>query len=81
MSINQKPGQRARVLKYINDFGSITQLEAIRDLGILRLASSISELRKMGYAISGRFIKVKNRYGENSSIMQYYFNETEDKAV
>ena len=31
----------------MREFGSITQLEALRDLGVMRLASRISEIKKM----------------------------------
>lgn len=43
--------QKQQVLNYIDCFGSITQLEAIRDLGIMRLASRVSDLKRDGYKI------------------------------
>ena len=45
---NCKPTQAQRVLDYIEEYGGITQLEALRDLGCMRLASRISDLRRMG---------------------------------
>jgi len=33
MNANTKPTQSERVKRYMEDFGSITQLDAIRDLG------------------------------------------------
>ena len=39
------PTQCSMVLDYMRQFGSITQLEAIRDIGCMRLASRISDLR------------------------------------
>ena len=66
--------QCERIVAYLQEFGSITQLEAIRDLGVMRLASRISELQsKRGYKIVGEFVKVKNRYGEACSIKCYKF--------
>ena len=59
--------------------GSITQLEALRDLGIMRLASRISDLRKQGYDIKGDMISVKNRYDETCYIKRYSMNEGCDK--
>ena len=35
--------QTERILKYINDFGSITSLQAMQDLGVMRLASRITD--------------------------------------
>lgn len=63
--------QTDRVLEYIREFGSITQFEAMRDLGVMRLASRISDLRKEGYAITGKTEPVKNRYGEKCYIKRY----------
>lgn len=41
-----RPTQCERIIKYLKDFGSITQYQALQDLGIMRLASRISELQK-----------------------------------
>ena len=71
MSENSKPTQAQRVLDYIREFGSITQLEALRDLGVMRLASRISELRKHGHKIESERVPVKNRYGEKCYIKRY----------
>lgn len=68
---NRKPTQAQRVLDYIEQFGSITQYEAMKDLGIMRLASRVSELKKDGHNIIGHMITVKNRFGENCSVKQY----------
>lgn len=66
-----KTTQNQRILNYLKEFGSITQLEALKDLGIMRLASRISELRAMGMKIVGGFEKVENRYGEEVLIKRY----------
>ena len=66
-----KATQAERVLQYIEDFGSITQLEALNDLGVMRLASRISDLKKMGYPIKSETISVKNRYAEDCYIKRY----------
>lgn len=68
---NSNPTQAQRVLDYIEEFGSITQYEALQDLGIMRLASRISELKKQGYHITGRMVTVKNRFGEDCRVKQY----------
>ena len=67
----QKATQAERVLAYIEEFGSITQMEALNDLGCMRLASRISDLKKLGYPIKSDVEAVKNRYGENCYIKRY----------
>lgn len=66
-----KATQNERVLDYIKTFGSITQIEALRDLGCMRLASRISDLKKQGYPITSKIESVKNRYGEKCYIKRY----------
>lgn len=66
-----KATQTEKVLSYIREFGSITQYEAMMDLGVMRLASRISDLKKEGYHITGKMEAVKNRYGENCYIKRY----------
>lgn len=75
--INSRPTQSARILKYLRDFGSITQLEALKDLGVMRLASRVSELRKNGINIESDFVTVTNRYEEKCQIKRYYLGEEE----
>lgn len=74
---NSRPTQSARILKYLNDFGSITQLEALKDLGVMRLASRVSELRKHGIDIQSDFVTVTNRYEEKCQIKRYYLGKGE----
>lgn len=70
-----KATQAERVLNYIEEFGSITQLEALKDLGVMRLASRISDLKKLGYPIISNIEAVQNRYGENCYIKRYRMME------
>ena len=69
--------QQIRVMEYIAEFGSITSLEAQRDLGIVSLPKRVSELRKLGYGILGKHISVRNRWGEATSVVSYYFDKGE----
>lgn len=66
-----KTTQNQRVLDYIAEKGSITQLEALQELGIMRLASRISDLKREGYAIKGVTETVKNRFNEDCHIKRY----------
>ena len=67
--------QREQVLKYMEDFGSITPLQAVADLGIYRLAARISDLKKAGYKITKRMMKAKNRYGKTVRFAEYRLEE------
>lgn len=63
--------QNQRILDYLDSHGSITQLEALSQLGIMRLASRISDLRKRGYMIESKMDTVHNRYGEKCRVKRY----------
>lgn len=69
--VDHKPTQNQRILDYIDRFGSITQIDALRDLGVMRLASRISDLRRLGYLIVSEQEPVKNRFGETCHIKRY----------
>lgn len=73
-----KATQAQRVLEYMDEFGGITQIEALKDLGVMRLASRISDLKKQGYPIQGDVVAVKNRYGENCYVKRYSLVVTAD---
>lgn len=70
-----KSTQCDKVLAYMKQFGSITQLEALSDLGCMRLASRISDLRQQGIAIGRRMKTGKNRYGDDVTFAEYYLEE------
>ena len=69
---NRKPNQATRVQLYIERFGSITSLDAFKDLGITRLSARIWELRHdKGLMIKRTPEKAKNRFGENVTYYRY----------
>ena len=68
--------QAERVLMYMRDFGSISQLEALRDLGCMRLAARISDLKKKGYVIQRDMVSSSNRYGDEVRYAMYRLVET-----
>ena len=68
-----KTTHKDRVLQYIKDFGSITSLDAIRDLGNTRLSASIWILRHEDEIEIDDITEVaKNRYGEKTHFKRYY---------
>lgn len=70
--------QCERVMNYIQEFGSITTLEAFNDLGITRLASRISDLSSEGIEFERVRETRKNRYGEKVSYIRYSLKGEED---
>ena len=69
--VDHKPTQNERIIDYMHRFGSITQYEALADLGIMRLASRISDLRRLGVAIESEMVTVKNRFQEECHVKRY----------
>ena len=63
--------QCERIVRHITDYGSITSLEAMTEYGIMRLASRVSDLKKLGYPIVSERETSKNRYGESVSYVRY----------
>ena len=59
------------IFEYMDEFGSITPLEAIRDIGCYRLSARISDIKKKGYPIKTEMISVKNRRGNLSKVAKY----------
>ena len=67
--------QRDVIIEYIREFGSITPMQAFADLGITKLATRISEMRKEGMKFKIETVSVKNRYGKTVSYAKYSFAE------
>jgi len=67
--------QRERILKYMQDFGSINPQQAMADLGVFRLAARISDLKRDGHKIRRRMATGRNRYDEKVTFAEYYMEE------
>lgn len=74
---NSRPTQCQRLLAYMDSNKEITQIEALNQLGILRLASRISELKTQGYQITKKNKKVINRFGESCFVAAYSIQKGE----
>lgn len=66
-----KTTQAERILAYMNEFGSITWIDAYMDLGVARLAARIAGLKKAGFLIVATPESAMNRYGEPCHFMRY----------
>ena len=67
--------QCEKILKYIEEQGSITPLDAMREFSCMRLASRITDLKKAGYKINSKMVTSKNKYGENVRYAMYTLSE------
>ena len=66
---------RDLILMHIEKYGSITAKEADDMYGIMRCASRINELRKLGVPIKTELIAAKNRRGKISNFARYSLEE------
>ncbi len=69
--------QKQMVLDYMREFGSITPMDAFRDLGITRLAAVVCRLRREGHDIHTEREHGKNRYGQPTRYARYSFGKDE----
>jgi hypothetical protein len=58
--------QCEKILRHLEDYGEITSLTAMKEYGIMRLASRITDLKKQGYSIVSKTESGENRYGETT---------------
>lgn len=69
-TIKQK--QIRRILAYMEENGSITQQEASIHLSVERLASRVTDIKRMGYPIKSEWKKKRNQFGEPCRFKRYY---------
>ena len=69
-----------RILNYMLEFGSITQLEANRDLGCSRLSEYIRQLRKE-FLIDDIWEKGQNRWGEKTNWKRYFIRKDDNNGI
>lgn len=69
------------ILRYMDEHGSITSLEAMKLFGCMRLASRISDLRKRGYMIVRTMVTMFNEDGSYRGHYAEYHLATEDDLL
>lgn len=67
--------QKKKIIDYLKKNKSITPVDAMFDLGIMRLAARMSDLKKDGYNIQMEMETGKNRYGEPVRYARYSLKE------
>ena len=70
---NMKSTQHEEILKYFKSHKTITPMEAFSHLGITKLATRVSEMKRNGYVFKQEMIEVQNRHGATVRVMQYEF--------
>lgn len=73
--MNDMKTQTEELYDYLKEHKTITQMKALRELGIMRLASRISDLRSQGVPISKEMISVKTKNGRVASVARYTLEE------
>lgn len=69
--------QCERILRHLQDYGSITQAEAVTEYGCYRLGARIFDLKAQGVPIRSERVTGKNRYDEPVSFSRYSIVKTE----
>lgn len=64
--------QCEKILKYIEEHGSISGLESILQLGVINYRGRISDLRQSGVQIEKKMVTETNAAGERKTFARYY---------
>lgn len=64
--------QNIRVHEYLRRNGCITPQQALNDLGVMRLAARIADLKEKGVQIETVMVDGVNRFGEPTKFAKYY---------
>jgi len=67
--------QTEKILRHLEEHGSITPMDALQEYGIMRLASRICDIKRAGVAIEKEVETAKNRYGEPVHYARYRLRE------
>lgn len=73
--------QNDKILRYMQETGGITPMEAIEQFGCMRLAARISDLKAQGVPIKKETVKRRNRFGEPVSFARYSIQPKEADRV
>lgn len=70
--------QKEQIIDYLTRFETITPMQAFADLGITKLSTRISEMRRNdGMEFNIEMIKGKNRLGKPTRYAKYSFKTEE----
>ena len=63
--------QHEQIIAYLEEYGSITPMEAFSELGITKLSTRIGELVRSGEDIKREMVNAQNRFGDPVHFMRY----------
>lgn len=64
--------QHDLILAHLDSYGSISPFEAFTEYGITKLATRISELKRLGYRFTSVMVEQENRFGQPVRFMRYW---------
>lgn len=67
--------QQDMILQFMQDEGSITPLDALREFGCMRLGARIFDLKRRGIGITRVMEHRENRYGKRVQYARYFLEE------
>ena len=70
--------QHDLVLNYLKEHIILTPMKAFEELGITKLATRISELKRMGYNFKDSWCEGYNRFGERVRYKSYMLDRSND---
>lgn len=73
--MKNKLTQTQMILMHLQDYGTITSIEAMQNYGIMRLASRINDLKRQGIDIVSETVTSHNRFGEPVRFAKYSLAE------
>jgi hypothetical protein len=67
--------QTDMILRYMQETGSITPWEALREFGCMRLGARIHDLKRRGVDISREIVTEQNRFGKSVRFARYFIGQ------
>ena len=71
-----KKTQHSLIAEYMTRWGWITPLDAWQQLGISKLATRISEMKREGVGIYSEFVTVRTRMGDEVKVKRYRLDDS-----
>lgn len=70
--------QQEQIIEYLKKFGSITPMEAFSELGITKLATRVSEMRRDGIEFDIERVQDVNKLGHTVNYCRYYLHQNKE---
>jgi len=67
--------QTEQILDYMKSYGGITPMDALKDIGCMRLAARIADLKREGHRIKSEKVAVRRRDGSRAFVERYTIDE------